>query len=214
MYNPPYRKDELGFFFALKKKIEWDNSVKSLETIYNNLKIVDMSAPYKQEFGNKSNFGQLKLTDFFDNNEPFTKACLEKALDEKYFEIQFSEEESDDKFNYYLGRYQVDIDKEGRVLGFGGVIKKITIDQYYEKKLRNLSDELNNRIKELQNINFTTSHKIRSPLARIMGLVEIMKLEGKYDPYTEMLENCSKELDNEIRRFIKVLEEDKAPNQK
>lgn len=214
MDNLPYSKDELGFLFSLEPTIEWDQTTKSLESIFDNLKIVDISDSYKKEFGKQKGKGELKLTHFFDENEPFTKACLEKALDEKSFEIQFSEEEEEDKFRYYLGKYSVTKDKNNSIKNFYGVIKKISIDQYYERKLRNLSGELNRRIQELHNINFTTSHRIRSPLARIMGLIEIMKLENKYDPYMEMLEKSSKELDKEIRRFTKVLEEDKTLNQK
>ncbi|QNL21500.1 hypothetical protein HZR84_05980 [Hyphobacterium sp. CCMP332] len=212
MYNLPYDKDELGFFFVLSKNIEWDQSTKSLESIYDNLKLVDLTDSYKKEFDTEGDLKKLKLIDFFGDNEPFTKACLEKALDEKSFEIQFSEEESKDKYKYYLGRYSINTDKNKQIESFSGVIDKITIDQYYERKLQNLSDELNRRIRELHNINFATSHRVRSPLARIMGLIEIMKLEDKYDPYMEMLEKSSKELDKEIRRFIRILEQEKPPN--
>lgn len=210
MHTMPYSKDELGFLFGLKKPLNWDQSTKSLELIYENLYLIDISSAYKNEFAKKTIQKDAPLSFVFDNNEPFAKACLEKVLDDGELEIQFSEEIKDGIFNYYLGTYKVSLDKNGLVIGFYGIISRIGIDQYYERKLRNLSNELNQRIRDLHNINFTTSHRIRSPLARILGLIEIMKLEGKYDPYMEMLEISSRELDKEIRRFTKILEEDKA----
>lgn len=211
MYNPPYSKNDLGFLFEVKEPFEWSGSGMSIDKVYDDLKLADVSFAYLEEFNHKNlEESNTTLEEFFDQNEPFAKACLEKALDESEIEIQFSESRGTSEVHYYLGKYRVEKGENNKIKSFSGIIKKISIDQYYERKLRDLSEELNQRINELQKINFATSHRIRSPLARILGLIEILKLEGKYDPYIEMIEACGKELDDEIRKFAKLIEKDKS----
>ncbi len=210
MYNLPYSKGDIAFHFIVEEPFAWNQQLDTLDSVYDRLKLRDVSEGYRKEFSNQEN-RKTSLEDFFDGNEPFAKACLEKTLEESSLEIQFSETNNEKHTNYYRANYSVGKDQKNRIESFTGKIEKITIDQYYEHKLRILSEELNRRIIELENINFATSHKIRSPLARILGLIEILKIEGKYDPYLEMLEICGKELDQEIRKFTKLLEENKTP---
>jgi signal transduction histidine kinase len=127
--------------------------------------------------------------------------------------LQFSETVKDyAERSSYFGKYLIIRGENVEIQGFSGVITPMSIDSYYENKLKELSQELNTKIRELQNINFATSHRIRSPLARILGLIEILKMENKYDPYMAMLEECSRELDEEIRQFSRRLEKEKSPD--
>jgi hypothetical protein len=70
--------------------------------LYDNLKVVDITEKYIKEFKVSSSLNNLALKDFFDDNEPFAVACLEKALDDGILELQFSETvKGDDERSYY-----------------------------------------------------------------------------------------------------------------
>lgn len=198
--------------FQLSAPILERDARHDINVLYDSLKVVDISEEYGKEFRVSTSLRDLQLKDFFDDNEPFAKACLEKVLDDGVLELQFSELNDKKERSYYFGKYWLIRGEGDAIQGFAGVLKPISIDSYYESKLKELSEELNRKIRELQNINFATSHRIRSPLARILGLIEILKIENKYDPYMAMLEECSKELDEEIRQFSQRLEKEKSPN--
>ncbi|WP_333819919.1 cytochrome b/b6 domain-containing protein [Ohtaekwangia sp.] len=91
----------------------------------------------------------------------------------------------------------------------------------YSKRLEALVEE---RTKDIQMLNrklieyaFFNSHKVRGPLARILGLVYLVKLtrssEDEFSPQTfnshiEMLEKCANELDTVIKEITVILDKE------
>lgn len=60
--------------------------------------------------------------------------------------------------------------------------------------------------KKLKQIAYMQSHVIRAPLARVLGLVDLLKLEHDYQTHEQLLthlENSAKELDEMIKEIVK-----------
>lgn len=66
------------------------------------------------------------------------------------------------------------------------------------KNLKNKVDELERANDELNRFVYSTSHDLRSPLASLMGVLSLAKMEGSVtDPngYMQMIETCVKKMD-------------------
>jgi hypothetical protein len=74
-----------------------------------------------------------------------------------------------------------------------------------ERHIRALSDANY----KLSNYAWTHSHEVRAPVARILGLLNLVKIDKNLDKdfFTITLLNTAKELDNVILRMNRVLEE-------
>ncbi|MCW3107120.1 MAG: hybrid sensor histidine kinase/response regulator [Segetibacter sp.] len=85
-----------------------------------------------------------------------------------------------------------------------------TINNAYEiyttrLKLKNKIDELERTNDELNRFVYSTSHDLRSPLASIMGVLTLSRMEGSVtDPngYMEMIESCVKKMDFYTHKII------------
>lgn len=85
-----------------------------------------------------------------------------------------------------------------------------TISNAYEiyctrQKLKNKIDELERTNDELNRFVYSTSHDLRSPLASIMGVLTLARMEGSVtDPngYMGMIESCVKKMDFYTHKII------------
>lgn len=85
-----------------------------------------------------------------------------------------------------------------------------TINNAYEiyttrRKLKNKVEELERTNDELNRFVYSTSHDLRSPLASIMGVLTLSRMEGSVtDPngYMEMIESCVKKMDFYTHKII------------
>jgi PAS domain S-box-containing protein len=87
-----------------------------------------------------------------------------------------------------------------------GVIMDITELKKKDDKLVRLTHELDQFI-------YHSSHELRSPLASILGIINLIKLEndlGVIQEYTEMIESKINSLDNLLRKMITVSYKQKA----
>lgn len=79
--------------------------------------------------------------------------------------------------------------------------------QVQEEMLRKQNDELTKINKELDSFVYSVSHDLRSPLASILGLVNIAKLDEKktketIDNYFSMIERSILKLDNTLKEIL------------
>jgi signal transduction histidine kinase len=73
------------------------------------------------------------------------------------------------------------------------------------QQLKNKIEELERTNDELNRFVYSTSHDLRSPLASVMGVLNLAKMEGSVtDPngYMDMIETCVKKMDYFILRVI------------
>lgn len=79
--------------------------------------------------------------------------------------------------------------------------------QIQEEMLRRQNDELTKINRELDSFVYSVSHDLRSPLASILGLVNVAKMEGVKEPekvrsYFDMIERSIMKLDETLREIL------------
>ena len=80
-----------------------------------------------------------------------------------------------------------------------------------EQLVKNRTAIIENQNLRLREYAYFNSHRVRGPLARILGLVLLIDYEfsgGVFFPYKEMLKTASNELDQEIRGINTILDND------
>lgn len=79
-----------------------------------------------------------------------------------------------------------------------------------EKLVRERTDKITNQNQKLIDYAFRNAHNVRGPLARILGLVNLITIENKdtNTDYVSRLSESSKELDSSIRTMSKLLEDE------
>ncbi len=93
-----------------------------------------------------------------------------------------------------------------------GIAKDITYKKKLEEERVNHLYELEKKSKSLKNLNYKTSHDLRSPLNNLLTLVDILEIEKDKDPETFEIVNLIKEstyglkksLDNYVDRIEEV----------
>lgn len=88
------------------------------------------------------------------------------------------------------------------------------INSNLEGLVKERSQKIIEQNERLTNFAYFNAHKVRGPLARILGLISIMELDLKKEtiPYSEMLKQAGIDLDNSISEINIILQqEDKEP---
>ena len=111
----------------------------------------------------------------------------------------------DGDYKYVLDRSYVITDANGEPSRIIGSIQDIT----ERRKYINAIERSNERLREIA---WTQSHVVRAPLARIMGLIDLLKNQrNNLDNIDEIIDNIlnsSKELDKVIRKITNKTEEE------
>ena len=112
---------------------------------------------------------------------------------------------ADGNYKYILDRSYVISDAEGKPSRIIGSVQDIT----ERRKYINAIERSNERLREIA---WTQSHVVRAPLARIMGLIDLLKNQrNNLDNIEEIIDNIlnsSEELDKVIRKITNKTEED------
>lgn len=84
------------------------------------------------------------------------------------------------------------------------------INENLENLVQERTDKITNQNQKLIDYAFRNAHNIRGPLARILGLVNLITIENKdtNTDYVSRLSDSSKELDSSIRTMSKLLEDE------
>jgi len=97
---------------------------------------------------------------------------------------------------------------------------KVVIDNGYKfyqtnKLLAEKTQNLDKAREELDRFAYSTSHDLRAPLASILGIIQVAKLEKKYleDSYFQMIELMAVKLDQYTRNVIEYYQNDKKDKQ-
>jgi PAS domain S-box-containing protein len=80
----------------------------------------------------------------------------------------------------------------------------ITQRKQAEDELKSFADDLYKRNKELEQFGYIVSHNLRSPVANILGIANLLELD-KDDPETVKI--CTKDLNTSITRLDSVIED-------
>ncbi|MBZ9731000.1 PAS domain S-box protein [Salegentibacter sp. JZCK2] len=132
-----------------------------------------------------------------------TNAIYERG--QKLLSIEYRFQCSDGDYKYVLDRSYVITDDSGNPSRIIGSIQDIT----ERRKYINAIERSNERLREIA---WTQSHVVRAPLARIMGLIDLLKNQrNNLDNIEEIIDNIlnsSKELDKVIRKITNKTEEE------
>lgn len=90
-----------------------------------------------------------------------------------------------------------------------------TMNSNLESIVKERSQKVLRQNQKLTEYAYFNAHKVRGPLARILGLIGIMELDLKKEsiPYSEMLKQAGYDLDESIREINSILETDKPGDQ-
>lgn len=107
--------------------------------------------------------------------------------------------EIDNKYYYATVRFNPIYNANKEIYGVGCFLQNITESKLHEKKI----EQQNSKLKEIA---FITSHKIRVPLANILGLTEILDTKNPLSPSNcqviEYIKTSAKELDKSIINMV------------
>jgi len=85
------------------------------------------------------------------------------------------------------------------------------VNSNLEQLVQERSEKLVSQNRKLIEYAYYNAHVVRGPLARILGLVNIMEIEQKKEtPYITMLKGASEELDASIKQINSILEKEKG----
>lgn len=88
-------------------------------------------------------------------------------------------------------------------------IKKL--NENLEQMVRDRTEQINKQLDRLRKYAYMNSHELRAPLARILGLLALLKHEPEANQWNELLtymEESSKELDEVIREMNRLLDKE------
>ncbi len=90
---------------------------------------------------------------------------------------------------------------------------KNAYDAYRSKiDLRNKVEELEKTNDELNRFIYSISHELRAPLVSVIGIINLVKMEGLYNSsgeYWELVESCSNKLDYYIQKTLQYYKNNK-----
>ncbi|PRX44098.1 PAS domain S-box protein [Salegentibacter salegens] len=124
---------------------------------------------------------------------------------QKLLNIEYRFKCADGSYKYILDRSYVIIDASGKPARIIGSMQDIT----ERRKYINAIERSNERLREIA---WTQSHVVRAPLARIMGLIDLLKNQkNNLDNIEEIIDNIlnsAEELDKVVRRITNKTEEE------
>lgn len=214
------KTDSYVIILSANKKIEWVNASftrvseyrtievigKSLSAIFENKveEKIDQASPYhtaaerQQEEWIVTKEGQRKCLSFqatpiFDENGAFEKAIIigmdvtsrieaQKKINEQNEQLQLIKKQLENS-NEQLQEFNIQLEKK---------VEERT------HELIVVNDRLVDAAAELDNFYYRTSHNLRGPIARILGLVNLGKIESQDEiaqQYFEMMRDAAKQMD-------------------
>lgn len=138
-----------------------------------------------------------------DKIHPEDKERVQQRTEEVYkkkqnqLQLEYRFRCADGTYKYVLDRSYLLKDKEGKPLRMIGSMQDITALNVYIKTIEN-----HNR--KLKEISWTQSHVVRAPLARIMGLIDLLQNHEDIEDKCYLLDNIlssARELDAIIRKI-------------
>lgn len=84
------------------------------------------------------------------------------------------------------------------------------------RQLKQKMEELENANHELNRLIYSTTHDLRSPLASIVSIINLAKLEeldGDVDNYFNIIENCAEKMDSYIMKIVEYYKSARLDNE-
>lgn len=209
-------EDVTNEFFANKaledsekrfRKIFEENATPMLLYKLDSLEIIDMNKAALEFYGvQKSNLGNLRVSSFTCNQEDLTK----KVNQLKEFEHSKIETKHKTLDNQII---DVEVFSTSINYNYGAVVHEIIFDISRRNKYFQTIESQNKRFREIA---WMQSHVLRAPIARILGLIMLLKENGLNQDESDMafreIENSAKELDQIVHEMSAITQNKKEDN--
>ncbi len=199
--------------------------------------IIMTDADNKVIFANDRFFELIGLDDKNLDDFHFNEYVLpeyHKLLNARHL-LMMAGEEIPEKFSYEAVRVDgkkrwfevlvVKILENNTIVGTQSAIRDITDEKIILEKLKNsekekskLLDELTNKYNEQMQFNYIVSHNLRSPIANIIGLTQVLNYpvlkEEERKTYIEGISNAAVKMNNLVKDLNKILSMSSQLNEK
>lgn len=154
---------------------------------------------YKRAFGEEVHVGKCALNSKQGpEHMKKWKGLYERALNGEKFTLDM-DFIIEDKCHFTTTRFNPIYDENNQIIGAGCFMQDITERKLHLRKIEQQNEQL-------KQIAFITSHKVRVPLANILGLTEILDKEDPLSPSNykviEHIKTSAKELDRSIINMV------------
>ncbi|QHT70024.1 PAS domain-containing protein [Rhodocytophaga rosea] len=204
--NEQIRESEQRWQFALEGSGDglWDWNLATEQVFY--------SRRYKELMGIREDEKIEGISNWASRIHPDDIPAAFKSLNDylagetDIYQIECRTLVGDNQYRWFLGRGKViELDETGKPLRMIGTMSDITERKQIEEKLRQQNDDLKKINQELDSFVYRASHDLRAPLASILGLINISRLEENQEikaNYLNMMEKSISKLDTFISEII------------
>lgn len=194
---------------ALAKIGYWELDVETMTFTFND-QFIEMLKVTKEELGGNKVPAEVYAQRFLlAEDMPMIQSETQMAIDtddpnfSRYIEHRLVDGEGN--IGYLGVRYIVVKDESGKTVKTVGANQDITKRKLAEQSMRQLLDKTSHQNKRLKDFSFMTSHNIRSSVANLMGLTQLITDDPDNREYITMLCTTVKELDNTVTNINKLL---------
>jgi PAS domain S-box-containing protein len=204
---------------ALKKseanlRTIFDNTDSSYVLFNDDMQIVSfngLAQKYSQEQNHKDLVVNRPIKEYFaEERWPFILELLEKVRQNGSFDYELNYKRPDGSIRWHHVRWLVVKNSENNNLGFVLSNKDITEAKLAALEREKITTDLIRHNKDLEQFTYIVSHNLRSPVANIMGLTDLLKqFDAEPDLRQDVLGRLSasiKSVDSIIRDLNQILQ--------
>lgn len=208
------------------------NSEANLRTIFDNtdtayvlfsddLHIVSfngLAQKYSQEQNKRDLVVNHNIKDYFTAERwPFVLDVINKVRRHGFFDYELNYKTPDDHIRWHNVRWLIVKDSKNQSRGFILANKNITEAKLAALEREQITTDLIRHNKDLEQFTYIVSHNLRAPVANIMGLADILRLniddEALRHEVVEHILGSVKSVDNVIRDLNHILQARKPGNE-
>lgn len=187
------------FFMQCDRPVEWfkgNDNAATLEYLRHHLRLTRINDTMLQQYGATiDEFVGRTPYQFFEHDPEQERILLRSIFNEgRHHAISFERHASGAEV-IFEGDYQALYNEKGEITGLMGIQQDITRREQQQHAI-------NQQNQKLLHIAWMQSHVVRAPLARLMGLVNLMHIQGMADGELLFhLRDAAEELDLVIRQI-------------
>ena len=153
--------------------------------------------------------GRLFTDCFGEDNKPFVQMPLQSALAGTNKHVDYEFHSIYGSNNWFSIGYSSILDSDNHVIGVLVSVRNITAQKHLEAQGQAIKDDLIRRNHDLEQFAYITSHNLRSPVASILGLCQLILDDGldanEIPQALSDLNFTAQKLDDIIRDINKIL---------
>src|SRR5258706_3695202 len=178
-----------SFFLMFDTPLEWNDSIDkehALQHIFNTQRYTDVNNSMLEQYNiTREQFLQSTSRDFFKHDPEQGLHLRRELFNNGHLHLETHERQTDGTPVWFEGDYACLYNDQKRITGFFGIQRDISERKKAEADIQKLTDELNERVQELEAKNteltqftYTVSHDLKSPLVTINGYLGYLEQDA------------------------------------